>query len=288
METAVVGWRRIGCAVDFSDGSRGALRLAAALARNHDAELFVVHAYIEQVDVVSEVYNVTTAEAARQARQRRDIELERWRQNAHELGAPKVQAAVLLGEPYKAIVEFAGREHLDLIVMGTHGRTGLQHLLVGSVAERVVRLAPCPVLTIGGHPPTRDSRRHSRAQPSCGEVMHRHSGFVHPHHALEEAARKMAELEVGFLPVVDAGGHLVGGITDHDVLLRLASRGDDQRAILVSDVMSRSVATCRADEDARMVADRVRQRGARRAVVLGDDRLVQGVLDQADVPAQYS
>jgi nucleotide-binding universal stress UspA family protein len=56
--------------------------------------------------------------------------------------------AVAMGQPADAIARVAQERHADLIVMGTHGRTGLQHALLGSVAEKVVRLAPCPVLTI--------------------------------------------------------------------------------------------------------------------------------------------
>src|SRR5262245_60965743 len=55
---------------------------------------------------------------------------------------------VVVGPPYREIVEVARAEQADLIVMATHGRTGLSHLFMGSVAERVVRAAPCPVLTI--------------------------------------------------------------------------------------------------------------------------------------------
>jgi nucleotide-binding universal stress UspA family protein len=55
---------------------------------------------------------------------------------------------IISGNPAEAIVERARSEGYDLLVMGTHGRTGVQHLLVGSVAEKVVRLAPCPVLTV--------------------------------------------------------------------------------------------------------------------------------------------
>jgi universal stress protein A len=59
-----------------------------------------------------------------------------------------VTRLVALGVPYQKILETATAESADLIVMATHGRTGLGHLVIGSVAERVVRLAPCPVLTI--------------------------------------------------------------------------------------------------------------------------------------------
>jgi len=60
----------------------------------------------------------------------------------------KVRGRLETGDPYLTILRVAASEQYDLIVMGTHGRTGLQHLLVGSVAEKVVRRAPCPVLTI--------------------------------------------------------------------------------------------------------------------------------------------
>jgi universal stress protein A len=62
--------------------------------------------------------------------------------------AVKVVRRVVVGIPYRKIVEVAADEKLDLIVMATHGRTGFSHLFLGSVAEKVVRTAPCPVLTI--------------------------------------------------------------------------------------------------------------------------------------------
>jgi nucleotide-binding universal stress UspA family protein len=60
----------------------------------------------------------------------------------------EVIRSVVIGSPLRKIVEAAAAKHVDLIVMATHGQTGLSHLLIGSVAERVVRTAPCPVLTI--------------------------------------------------------------------------------------------------------------------------------------------
>jgi universal stress protein A len=55
---------------------------------------------------------------------------------------------VMHGTPFQGIMEAAKAQHVDLMIMGTHGRTGLPHLLLGSVTERVVRLAPCPVLVV--------------------------------------------------------------------------------------------------------------------------------------------
>jgi nucleotide-binding universal stress UspA family protein len=60
----------------------------------------------------------------------------------------EIMRRVLLGSPSRTILEVAEAEHVDLIVMATHGRSGFNHFMMGSVAERVVRLAPCPVLTI--------------------------------------------------------------------------------------------------------------------------------------------
>jgi universal stress protein A len=65
-----------------------------------------------------------------------------------------------IGTPYKAIVDAAVAESVDLIAMSTHGRTGLAHMLIGSVTERVLRRAPCPVLAV---PPPKKSKRAKRA-----------------------------------------------------------------------------------------------------------------------------
>jgi nucleotide-binding universal stress UspA family protein len=75
--------------------------------------------------------------------------LEEWRAEAEKLvGAPRVTAAPAVGEPSAEILEAAREAKSDLIVVGTHGRTGLEHALMGSIAERVVRRAHCPVLTV--------------------------------------------------------------------------------------------------------------------------------------------
>jgi nucleotide-binding universal stress UspA family protein len=69
-------------------------------------------------------------------------------QNRISKGGVKSSTVVTKGTPYLEIIKKARKEGTDLIVMGTHGRTGAKHVLMGSVAERVVRMAPCPVLTV--------------------------------------------------------------------------------------------------------------------------------------------
>jgi nucleotide-binding universal stress UspA family protein len=79
--------------------------------------------------------------------------LEEWRDEAVRLGAPAVDVVKAVGEPAAEIVTFAAEQGVDLLVLGTHGRSGLEHALMGSIAERVVRKARCPVLTV--RPPAR-------------------------------------------------------------------------------------------------------------------------------------
>jgi len=67
------------------------------------------------------------------------------------------ETAIVQGVPFQVIVDTAESQNIDLIVMGTHGRTGLTHVLMGSVAERVVRMAPCPVLVTRGKTETSDA-----------------------------------------------------------------------------------------------------------------------------------
>jgi nucleotide-binding universal stress UspA family protein len=75
--------------------------------------------------------------------------LEEWRLDAERLaGGQRVAAEKGVGEPAAEIVTFAKENAVDLLVLGTHGRTGIEHALMGSIAERVVRRAHCPVLTV--------------------------------------------------------------------------------------------------------------------------------------------
>jgi nucleotide-binding universal stress UspA family protein len=79
--------------------------------------------------------------------------LDAQRQQLQEAGLAG-EVLMMHGVPFQTIVDVARDQHVDLIVMGTHGRTGVHHLLMGSVAEKVVRLAPCPVLVTRAAPGT--------------------------------------------------------------------------------------------------------------------------------------
>lgn len=142
-----MAFHRIMCPVDFSAGSGEALRVAAELARERDAALVLVHVWAPaQVtigdgylapSVVQDMLDAETAQLAKSKAQ------------AQQLGVKEVATRFLSGVPWDEIVNAARSDSaIDLIVIGTHGRTGLAHVLLGSVAEKVVRHAPCPVLVV--------------------------------------------------------------------------------------------------------------------------------------------
>jgi nucleotide-binding universal stress UspA family protein len=141
---------RVLVATDFSEPSDAALRYGRALASQFGATLHVLHV-VESVGmggVGAESYGTTLAGLDQQLE-------EEARRRLHELvldndnsGPPTVTRTVTARSPSAAIVEYATGHAIDVIVIGTHGRRGLAHLFLGSVAERVVRTAPCPVLTV--------------------------------------------------------------------------------------------------------------------------------------------
>jgi nucleotide-binding universal stress UspA family protein len=134
--------------VDFSEPSATALGYATALARHFGASVHVLHAVEEPLAQGWNGYGLPEVHALRAqalADARRQLE------EAVPEGERDRQATELVirrGEPWQEIVAFARERQMDLIVMGTHGRGGMAHLLMGSVAEKVVRSAPCPVLTV--------------------------------------------------------------------------------------------------------------------------------------------
>ena len=144
-------FRRILHATDFSRASRPALAKAIALARQNRAPLAIVHALAPPVIPVGGDFGYIpprTYEALDQnARQHARRQLVALGTRARKAG---VRATMLLldGSSHEQIPRAVRRMRADLVVIGTHGRTGLTKVLLGSVAERVIRLVSCPVLTI--------------------------------------------------------------------------------------------------------------------------------------------
>ena len=141
-------WKRICCPIDFSDASRAAMEVAADLARRTGAELCLLHAYPVPGYTFPDGSVVASPKMLQDLADGAQRHLDEWRTAAEGLGAPRVDTAKEAGEPTAEIVAFARERGVDLLVLGTHGRTGLEHALMGSIAERVVRKAHCPVLTV--------------------------------------------------------------------------------------------------------------------------------------------
>jgi nucleotide-binding universal stress UspA family protein len=139
--------RSILAAVDFSENAEQALAAAVDLAKQCGAELHVVHALDLPIPIFNP-YAVSIPDAL--LTQARDEASRRLRETVEKLGQQGVTAKSHLTEvpAAPAIARLAGDLGADLVVMGTHGHTGLKHVLLGSVAERTLRLAPCSVLIV--------------------------------------------------------------------------------------------------------------------------------------------
>lgn len=131
--------KRILVATDFSDHARKALEQAALLARQSDAEIILCH-IIDPMLVVPSPIDAPDR-AASDAR----TKAERWLRDA---GVENGRVLIEQGHAFAEIVRLARNEEADLVVLGSHGRGAIAHLLLGSVAERVVRKAPCSVLVV--------------------------------------------------------------------------------------------------------------------------------------------
>lgn len=143
-------YEKILCPVDFSPFAQAALDEAASLAKGMGSKVCLLHAYQNPAYVLPmSGYVGPTADMLGRMRQQVEEELGGMAAKLSERGI-EVETATIEGIPYKVITDHAHEWGADLIVMGTHGRTGLTHALTGSVAERVVRLAECPVLITRG------------------------------------------------------------------------------------------------------------------------------------------
>lgn len=132
--------------IDFSDHSRAALELGEDLAEKFDAALHLVHVYPLPVAVPSPYGPTVPPDFSTQVESAVNKHLDDWR-GKHVSAKRSVTMYVLAGNASSTITEIAENVGVDLIVMGTRGLTGMKHVLLGSTAERIVRQAPCPVLT---------------------------------------------------------------------------------------------------------------------------------------------
>ncbi len=133
--------------VDFSEHSTAALEAAVELAKIFDSKLHLLHCYPLQPGGISPYGIMIPSSYISELREAATRQLSEWQQKRVPAGIP-VEASTLSEAPSEAILQTAKRIRADLIVMGTRGLSGFKHVLLGSVAERTVRLASCPVLVV--------------------------------------------------------------------------------------------------------------------------------------------
>ena len=134
--------KKILAPIDFSEYSMEALRGAMELAKDLDGELHIVHVVAPHFALLDKM-----REQARETLMVEEAEEELARIRKDDCGnSAKVVTQVMVGPPVPKLVEYATQQQIDLILLATHGRTGIEHLMIGSVAEKLVRYAPCSVL----------------------------------------------------------------------------------------------------------------------------------------------
>ncbi|PLY03145.1 MAG: universal stress protein [Desulfuromonas sp.] len=135
-------------AVDFSDSSINAFQLALSMARKFSAKLVLLHVINEPVDLRGfYVPHISFEKLEEEIEEGAHKMMDSFcRQNLTDYADH--ECLIVAGIPYEQIIDQASSKSADLIVLGTHGRTGLDHVLFGSTAEKVVRKSPFPVLTV--------------------------------------------------------------------------------------------------------------------------------------------
>jgi nucleotide-binding universal stress UspA family protein len=181
------------CPIDFSPGSDQALRVAVQVATEHDAELVILHAwYVPPLSFAGEY--PLPPEVIQQMSDDAELGLAAAAREAANLGAKRVSTRIRTGLPWSTIVDTA-TDGIDLIVIGTHGRTGLGRVLLGSVAEKVIRHAPCSSLAVRPDTvakpfvhalcPTDFSTSSSYAMKLATEIVRPDGGSIDLAHVLE-------------------------------------------------------------------------------------------------------
>ena len=142
----MISLKKILCPIDHSDCSKEALKYAVSFAMKDEAKLYLLHI----IDIRS--FNDSLVAMSQQIPDEETLEQLRMKlldcipEDIRD--DMDVEATVIQGIPFAEIISTAKEKEIDMIVIGSHGRTGISHMMLGSVSEKVVRKAPCPVLTV--------------------------------------------------------------------------------------------------------------------------------------------
>lgn len=133
---------------DFSDPSACALHYAVEMAKKFDAELVMLHVLLDESQMVSfYLPQLTVKNLSKDMEDGAKAKMEEFISETNALDGVEYSTAMVKGIADEEIIKYANENSVDMIVLGTHGRTGLEHVIFGSTAEKVVRSASCPVLT---------------------------------------------------------------------------------------------------------------------------------------------
>lgn len=138
--------KKILFATDFSEGSRAVLPVASAIARHYGSELLIAHVWAPEPQITPEDFSTVQSRQERAAAKKIAAFLK-----TPELAQLSPQAILRRGDPVEELKAVVSEQGIDLVVLNTHGRVGIKHLLMGSVAEALFRNLSCPVLTVGPH-----------------------------------------------------------------------------------------------------------------------------------------
>ncbi len=140
-------FKKILCPVDFSEFTEEIVRYADDIAKKYGAELHVLHV-IPNLNYFTPYESFLTPENLVAIEKNIQSEVDRDFAKVLKHVDPDIKKVVRTGVAFVEIIDYVKSEGIDLIVMGTHGRSAIEHILIGNVAEKVVRKSPCPVMTI--------------------------------------------------------------------------------------------------------------------------------------------
>jgi len=140
-------FKKIVCPIDFSEFTDEIVKYAVNITKKFNAELHLIH-IIPNLNYFTPYESFLTPENLVAIEKNIEKEVEKdFEKVTKDIDMP-LKKIVKTGVTFVEIIDYIKEEDIDLVVMGTHGRSGIEHILIGSVAEKVVRKSPCPVLTI--------------------------------------------------------------------------------------------------------------------------------------------